>query len=171
MTDTVIKIISPLAGTWTGNGDRRDARWKGRYFGMVRRALDHDMSYLELAALPSAPSWARRHAKAVLNGWQLWPEIIETAELLVSELMTNALKATESVSERSAGPGADRVALMLWLMPGNIVIEVFDGNPNPPVPAEVELDAESGRGLMLVQALSKEWGTIADRPAGRPCTA
>jgi len=37
------------------------------------------------------------------------------------------------------------------------VIEVSDSDPNPPVLTDAPPDAESGRGLMLVQAFSKEW--------------
>src|SRR5258708_39680522 len=48
------------------------------------------VSYLELATLPSAPFWARRQAEAALKAWQMVPEVIETAQLVVSELVTNA---------------------------------------------------------------------------------
>lgn len=40
---------------------------------MVRRERGEEVSYLELAALPSAPFWARRQIKNVLSAWQLWP--------------------------------------------------------------------------------------------------
>jgi len=40
-------------------------------------------------------------------------------------------------------------------------------NPNPPVLTEASADAESGRGLMPVQALSKEWGYQYPPAGGR----
>lgn len=111
---------------------------------------------VELAALPVTPFWARRHAEAVLGAWLLPPETIETAVLLVSELVTNANAATT----RQAQQPTENAAFILQTLrrqPGRIVIEVSDSDPSPPVLEEAGLDAESGRGLMLVQALSKEW--------------
>ena len=49
-------------------------------------------SELELGAFPTAVPCARLHARQVLWEWQL-PEHAETAELLVSELVTNAVRA------------------------------------------------------------------------------
>jgi len=39
-----------------------------------------------------------------------------------------------------------------------VVIFVWDASPLPPVPAEVGDDAENGRGLLIVQAVSAQWG-------------
>lgn len=155
-------IMSPAARTDAVKGSRF------RILGMVRHAGSEAVSYIELAALLSAPSWARRHTKAALGGWQLSPEVIETAVLLVSELVTNALKATCSTIGQPdlAGPDdAECVAVTLRLMPGRVVIEVSDNDPNPPLVIDADLNAESGRGLMLVQSLSKEWGYFCP-PAG-----
>lgn len=127
----------------------------------MRREPGEDVSYLELVTLPSAPFWARRHTQAALNAWWLWPETIETAELLVSELVTNALRAASCPPGQSAGSWLDdvqRICLTLRLLPRRLVIEVFDNDPQPPVLAEASADAESGRGLILVDALTKEWG-------------
>jgi hypothetical protein len=49
------------------------------------------------------------------------------------------------------------VHLTLRYQPDWLVIEVADPDATPPVLADADLDAEAGRGLMLVQALSKEW--------------
>lgn len=147
---------------------REEYRALGMERKTVRRAGNENVSYVELAALPSAPSWARRHTKTTLGGWQLLPEIIETAVLLVSELVTNALDATRStIAETNLTRPSDSecVVLTLRLMPGRVVIEVSDNNPNPPLMVTADLDAECGRGLMLVQALSKEWGHFCP-PAG-----
>jgi hypothetical protein len=58
--------------------------------GPSRQAQGEAAGYVELAALPLTPFWARRHAQAVLGAWQVPPEAIETAVLLVSEMVTNA---------------------------------------------------------------------------------
>jgi anti-sigma regulatory factor (Ser/Thr protein kinase) len=113
---------------------------------------------VELAALSITPYWARRHAHAVLGAWQIDPETIEVAVLLVSELVTNAIAATAAMAERNAGTDSPaQVVLTLYHQPDRIMIEMYDPDPSPPVLAEAGTDAETRRGLMLVQALSKEW--------------
>lgn len=77
------------------------------------------------------------------------------------ELVTNAIRYSDSGSGWPDGPwfeGAARISLTLRLLPGRLMVEVFDGSHHLPVLSDAEDEAESGRGLMLVQALSKEWG-------------
>jgi anti-sigma regulatory factor (Ser/Thr protein kinase) len=119
------------------------------------------VSYADLDALPNAPYWARRLTRSSLHAWRLWPETIQTAELLVSELVTNAVKATSTGTEHltySALADVERISLTLRHLPGRVIAEVFDTDQRPPLLAAASTDDESGRGLMLVQALSKEWG-------------
>ncbi len=128
------------------------------------------VSYLELAALPSAPFWARNQTKIALQAWRLPPETVETAVLLASELVTNAIAATGPVRERLTYPeliGVERVSLTLRHLHSRVIIEVFDSSPNPPILDCADTDAESGRGLMLVQALSKEWNHFAPPSGGK----
>ena len=102
----------------------------------------------------------REQARAALRSWRIWAETIETAELLVSELVTNAVKFTRPEPGQQGHPGlegAGCISLILRYLAGQLIIEVSDPDPNPPVLAEAGDDAEGGRGLMLVQALSKEW--------------
>jgi anti-sigma regulatory factor (Ser/Thr protein kinase) len=107
----------------------------------------------QLAAQPRSLAWARRHAHAVLAAWGLPEDTIQTAILLVSELITNACNATAL-----QGPDSPAVITQtLRRQPGRIVIEVSDPDPRPPILTDADPDAESGRGLHLVDALSKEW--------------
>ena len=48
----------------------------------------------------------------------------------------------------------------LWLVSDRqqIVIFVWDASPLPPAPADAGEDAESGRGLLIVEAASERWG-------------
>ena len=126
--------------------------------------------YLELVTLPSAPFWARRQTRAALRSWRIWPEAIETTELLVSELVTNAVKfaAPQQRQRADASPeSVECIALTLRYMAGRLIIEVSDPNPRPPVTAEAGDESESGRGLMLVQALSKEWNYYLPPSGGK----
>ncbi len=128
---------------------------------MVRNGPDEEVSFLDLATLASAPYWARRFASAVLAAWQVLPDAIATAELLVSELVTNAIQALAPESPRlsySDLEKVDSIRLTLRRLPGLVVIEVYDHDERPPILSEPDIDAESGRGLILVQACSKEWG-------------
>jgi len=52
-------------------------------------------SFLELAALPTAVPCGRLHTKHVLREWNL-TQLAEDAEMLVSELLTNAVKASSA---------------------------------------------------------------------------
>ena len=62
-------------------------------------------------------------------------------------------------------PGPDEENLgvpsvWLWLASDGrqLVVEVGDSSPRTPVPAETELDVEGGRGLLLVETVSRRWG-------------
>jgi hypothetical protein len=60
--------------------------------------------------------------------------------------------------------GVAHVSMMLRHIPGLLVIEVSDQNMNVPRVKDADLDSVGGRGLMLVQALSKEWSYYFPRP-------
>jgi len=137
----------------------------GRDGGVAEMTLPQrgKVSRLPLEALPSAPSLARRHAAGTMQEWGIPAEIAESAKIVISELVTNACASATtdapllSVDSRNFD-GFDEISLTLRLVPGRLVIEVFDSSPKPPVIAAADSDSESGRGLMLVEALTKEWG-------------
>lgn len=108
-------------------------------------------SYLELGLLPGSVPCARLHTKQVLWEWGLSGELSDSVELLVSELVTNAIRASQSMEQASS--------VRLWLRSDKtkVLILVWDANPHPPVRIEATEDAESGRGLLLVEALSDTW--------------
>ena len=84
----------------------------------------------------------------------------ETAGLLVSELVTNAVRfsgdpaRTLRYSERA---NASLISLSLRHFREGLLIEVYDTDNDPPILSDADEYAENGRGLMLVDALSKEW--------------
>jgi hypothetical protein len=123
-------------------------------------------SYLELGALPSAVACARLHARQVLWEWGLHA-LSDTAELIVSELVTNGISASRGLTgSRFAGhwiPGAPPLRLWLHGDPQRITVQVWDANDQAPTRQATELDAESGRGLLLVEALSAAWGSYKPR--------
>ena len=107
-------------------------------------------SHLELGALDSAVPCARLHARQVVREWGM-PDLADTAELLVSELMTNAIRA-------SAGILSPAVALWLFSDGRCVAIQVWDGSSEMPLRRDADADSESGWGLLLVESLSRDWG-------------
>lgn len=116
-----------------------------------------------VAALPTAPGLARAFTVMVLSGWDM-SAMTDTGALIVSELASNVVRV-------AAGPGGRPVydeqgrMPVLWLRlmadQAQLGIEVWDSLPSESgVPAmhHAGPDAESGRGLGIVAALSQVWG-------------
>ena len=119
-------------------------------------------THLELGALRGAVPCARLHARHVLWEWGL-SDLDEAVELVVSELVTNAVQASAGLSREVPGYDEDSQGLpcvWLWLASDGrqLVVEVGDSSPRTPVPVETELDVEGGRGLLLVETVSRRWG-------------
>ena len=96
-------------------------------------------SFLELGALPGAVPCARLHARELMWEWRL-TGLGYDVEILVSELVTNAVAASRSV--------ARGLPVRLWLLcdKARVLIVVWDGCPQAPVRIDVSGDDESGRG-------------------------
>jgi anti-sigma regulatory factor (Ser/Thr protein kinase) len=112
---------------------------------------------LALAAQPTAPGVVRGHVRAVAREWGL-ADLAETAELLASEIATNSVQASQRLRIK-----ADVVivpVIRLWVTSDGVcmVIHVWDASDEMPVLKDSAADEESGRGLMLVAALGKDWG-------------
>jgi anti-sigma regulatory factor (Ser/Thr protein kinase) len=114
-------------------------------------------THLELAALPSAPACARGHVRSVAMEWGM-ADLADTAELLASELTTNAVRASERLRTTTGLPVVPVVRLWLVSDQASIVIHVWDGDDHMPVRRNCGPDDESGRGLMLVENLGSDWG-------------
>jgi anti-sigma regulatory factor (Ser/Thr protein kinase) len=82
--------------------------------------------------------------------WQL-TGLSDIAELLVSELVTNAVQI--SCADEQTTP------VRLWMLANRtrILILVLDSSPLPPVRMSTSQDDENGRGLLLVETLSTRW--------------
>jgi anti-sigma regulatory factor (Ser/Thr protein kinase) len=79
-------------------------------------------------------------------------DAFETLRLLVTELVGNSVR---HASECATG----EIELSVRVTPGRIRVEVADGGPGfHPAPRHPNSDDPSGRGLLLVEALSDRWG-------------
>ncbi|MEU5522583.1 ATP-binding protein [Streptomyces sp. NPDC047860] len=109
---------------------------------------------LQLSSTPRGARLARLLATEQLRTWGL-PS--HPAELLVAELAANAVT-------HGRVPGRD-FRLLLYVVGGTLRIEVTDTRGDRlPCPQHSADDAESGRGLLLVDALADRWGVIPGPP-------
>ena len=123
----------------------------------IRRMLQ---SVLAMGALPTATPCARLHARYILYDWGL-RNMADTVELVVSELVTNAVQASMDQSGRPRYVGEGGLACVHVRLSSDRVmalVEVWDENAGLPTATQAAVDDESGRGLMLVAALSEQWG-------------
>jgi anti-sigma regulatory factor (Ser/Thr protein kinase) len=116
---------------------------------------------LEFHALPSAVACARGHVRSVAREWDL-SGLADTAELLTSELVTNAVRASDHLKRRADLAAVPVVRLSVLSDRVSLLICVWDGNEGMPVRKDAGVDSESGRGLMLVESLSEEWGVYRE---------
>ena len=116
---------------------------------MQRRLINlHEQLPAKPASVGAARRLVRTSAADTFHG-----DMVETAELLVSELVSNAvmhagtpIDLTVSISDAPA-----------------LTVGVTDGSPHRPVPRSYGETASTGRGLRLVEDLSDEWGvTVRD---------
>jgi two-component sensor histidine kinase len=100
---------------------------------------------------PVSVGVARLRVRDHLTAWGRDPDILESVLLIVSELVTNAVR-------HGPVPARDFEVAVTVLADGSCVVEVSDSEQNPPVLRDPEEADESGRGLRLVEALADTWG-------------
>jgi anti-sigma regulatory factor (Ser/Thr protein kinase) len=99
--------------------------------------------------LPEAALHARRFTARTLRAWGLAAQA-DTALLLVTELVTNALIHTDGHVRLDLSHHNDRLR-----------VTVTDASPRTPVrPTAPSWQATGGRGILLVAALSAAWGAV-----------
>ncbi|WP_405582168.1 ATP-binding protein [Streptomyces sp. NBC_01190] len=104
---------------------------------------------------PRSVGRVRRFVAQSLDSWEL-PHLTEAAQLIVSELVTNAVRHGRPPYGHLIGTRFERLG-------SGVRIEVHDANDSKPEHREAPEDAESGRGLALVDALTGgQWG-VSDR--------
>ncbi|MEU3461183.1 PAS domain S-box protein [Streptomyces sp. NPDC006733] len=99
-------------------------------------------------AKPVSVSAGRRFVMATLSRWGC-SQVAESACLLTSEVLTNAVR--HSHPRGALGLRLHRTAL-------EVTVEVTDSSTHIPYLRHAEMGDESGRGLLLVEALATDWG-------------
>jgi hypothetical protein len=128
-------------------------------------------SYLELSPLPTAVPCARGHARLVMAEWGV-ARLADTVELIVSELVTNGLRASVGLLGSRFGeqwsPGIPPLRMWLSSASSTVLVQVWDGNDRMPERKEPGLDSEGGRGLLVIEALSEAHGAFRpDHASGK----
>ncbi|MGI9080113.1 MAG: ATP-binding protein [Acidimicrobiales bacterium] len=100
-----------------------------------------------MPAEPASAAAARRHIREFLDAWDA-ADFEDTAVLLTSELVTNALLHARSAAE-----------LHVRLADGLLRVGVTDATPATPVRKRYGKEAATGRGLLLIETLASAWGT------------
>ncbi|MFJ8488972.1 SpoIIE family protein phosphatase [Streptomyces sp. NPDC094038] len=107
----------------------------------------------QLPRHPAAVAGARKAACAQLEAWDL-PDAVFATELIVSELVTNAVRYGD-------GP----ISLRL-IRDASLICEVSDGSSTAPHLRRARVYDEGGRGLLLVAQVSERWGS-RQTPTGK----
>jgi anti-sigma regulatory factor (Ser/Thr protein kinase) len=111
----------------------------------ARPAAQQSLS-VSLAAGPAAAAAARGHVRQAIEAWGVSADPY-VAALLTSELVTNAIRY-------AGGP----IRLFVTCSCGQLRVYVHDTSREWAAPLQTSVDAEDGRGLMLVASLSAQWG-------------
>jgi anti-sigma regulatory factor (Ser/Thr protein kinase) len=138
--DTIIRALNT-------HGGRKDdvALLMARLNGIP----DDHVAEWQLDSDAREASRARRLVREQMMTWGL-PQAVETAELLVSEVVTNALRHARS----------ERIGLRV-VRTDALLFEVTDDEPALPAMITAEPYDEAGRGLRVVSRLAREWGASA----------
>lgn len=108
---------------------------------------------LSLAPQVASAGLARRWLAEQLSGSKI--DLAETALLLTSEIVTNAVLHARTP-----------IDVAVQIAPGRVRVEVADRSPVLPVTKHYDRSAETGRGLVLLEALASDWGVEA-APGGK----
>lgn len=124
-----------------------------------RTALSPVSAVERFSADRTVPRLAREVTRQFLTD-AAGPGVADEAALLVSELITNAVEASE--------PG-DRITLSLRVISGLLLIRVVDSAPGFPKAQEPAALQENGYGLFIVEELARTYGHVP-MGGGKKCT-
>ncbi|MEU4095483.1 ATP-binding protein [Streptomyces sp. NPDC026673] len=125
---------------------------------MTQPNADTQVWQMWFTPFPKTVYIARRQVSRVLAGWGVPDDAVDTAVLITSELVTNAIRhcGTRHLVHVEVTDDGDQVLL-----------EVSDPSREHPRPAVAPSYAESGRGLMLVRAAAADFGARDREPVGK----
>ncbi|WP_327313320.1 ATP-binding protein [Streptomyces sp. NBC_01235] len=124
---------------------------------------------LRLTAVPTAVSCSRMFVRHTLTRWHL-EDHIDTAALIMSELVTNSVRASgiTDTDPKSWQITAEHViGIQLRAIEASLYVEVWDRMQGVPVRKNPNPETEGGRGLLLVEQLAKRWNVYRPHVGGK----
>jgi hypothetical protein len=129
-----------------------------------RKQADQFAATCALAPGAESARRAREFTRMTLGGWGMVAGI-DVAELVVCELVTNALR--HGLLSARWMPEKHPIALTLLRRGPYLMCAVTDPEPGGPLLMEPAASAESGRGLQVVESCSAAWGWQPIDDAGK----
>jgi anti-sigma regulatory factor (Ser/Thr protein kinase) len=118
-----------------------------------------------LGAIDTAPRTARATLRECLSQWKL-AHLQDDAELILDELVVNAVTASRQAAPQGEAPAA--ITVKIAVERGELRLQAWDPDPLPaPRDYLPGLWDESGRGLLIVKTLAHDWGTIPGTNGGK----
>jgi len=158
------------SGRRTNGGATSRGNVQPRPGGIQPNPNDHRMGCVALPAMAASVATARMYIRHLMEKWNRMA-VVDEAELVVSEIVTNAIKAATLLHPKASYPELydklEVVRLTVWLLRDEVLIEVWDRSDKKPKRQEVSLDEEGGRGLFLVESVCTAWGTRPEPSGGK----
>ncbi|WP_328794495.1 ATP-binding protein [Herbidospora solisilvae] len=120
----------------------------------MRTAPESDATTCPLRPLADSVKTARDVTRSTLQGWGL-SELTDDATLVVSELVTNAVRYALYPKAASTD---HPITLMLVRLAPHVILAVADPSDEVPTRKEPDFVSENGRGLYIVETYSQAWG-------------
>jgi len=121
---------------------------------MAKTAVEVDPRLIAfvLPNIPESVRIARLHVRTAL-GFHRLADYVQDAEIITSELVTNAVQHVRGDNAKTIG-----VTLARATNPPTVTVIVSDSSSDGPVLRDTSAGSEQGRGLKIVEALSAHWG-------------
>jgi anti-sigma regulatory factor (Ser/Thr protein kinase) len=130
---------------------------RGRPARVAMTAAGVVLGSLTVPGMPEQVSRARAFVAGLATRTALGRDSVDTAALLTSELVTNAMLHTSSGGSQGA------VTVVVIDGPGALMVEVIDdGSPYTGPEVQGDRYASQGHGLFLVEQLASRWGYLRD---------
>lgn len=127
--------------------------------------ISHDSLLWSLTSDHGAVKIARDLVMTTVRDWGM-SRLAGDVELVVSELVTNALRHASVCADGMSGY-ENVIQLSAMRRGAELICAVRDGSENLPTRREPDFMAETGRGLHLVSCFSRRWGAVPTITGGK----